>query len=359
MVEISVLEGDIIKRRCDLLLLKHADGFYGVDKVVSKTIGCSQPVRNGSYAFHPGGGTLAECVLFLGVGPLQEFRYERIYEFSSRALGIAAREKPYAETICAPAHGPGYGLDEKEAFLSLVSGFTAAITNGDMPENLKQIEIVEISPRRARRFQSILSEIKAEPSIPHLPVGGKSRTDSNYGDSGHGKFTGAASRLSVTSGRPEFNRRLESFGLKSESKIKLFVAMPFADDYSDVWDIAIQEGCAAANVLCERVKEEAYVGDILTEIKRRLTKCDGVLAVLDGANPNVFLEIGYAWALEKPTILICREELEPPFDVRNQKRITYRKLNSLRTELAQELKSLQQQGILRSLRSGLNGVKPD
>jgi hypothetical protein len=39
MVELAVVTADITERLCDLLLLKHADGFYGVDAIVSKRLG--------------------------------------------------------------------------------------------------------------------------------------------------------------------------------------------------------------------------------------------------------------------------------------------------------------------------------
>ena len=93
---------------------------------------------------------------------------------------------------------------------------------------------------------------------------------------------------------------LSSFGAESEKKTKLFVAMPFSPEHSDVWEIAIQEACQVAGILCERVDEQAYTGDILGEITRRLRNGSGVLALLNDANPNVFLEIGFAWGWESP-----------------------------------------------------------
>jgi hypothetical protein len=39
MVELAVVAADITERPCDLLLLKHANGFYGVDEMVSELLG--------------------------------------------------------------------------------------------------------------------------------------------------------------------------------------------------------------------------------------------------------------------------------------------------------------------------------
>jgi len=40
-----------------------------------------------------------------------------------------------------------------------------------------------------------------------------------------------------------------------------------------------------------------------------------VIAEITPANPNVYYEIGYAHALNKPTILIAERATELPFDV--------------------------------------------
>jgi nucleoside 2-deoxyribosyltransferase len=141
---------------------------------------------------------------------------------------------------------------------------------------------------------------------------------------------------------------LSSFGDESERKSKLFVAMPFADKHSDVWDIAIRESCQAAGLLCERLDEEAYTGDILKQITSRLRKTSGVLAVLDDANPNVFLEIGFAWGTGKPTVLIAKKDTLLPFDVRGQKTIHYTSIANLRSLLKAELTSLKAQGVFNS-----------
>jgi len=39
MIELAVVAADITQRPCDLLVLKHADGFYGVDAIVSERLG--------------------------------------------------------------------------------------------------------------------------------------------------------------------------------------------------------------------------------------------------------------------------------------------------------------------------------
>jgi nucleoside 2-deoxyribosyltransferase len=110
----------------------------------------------------------------------------------------------------------------------------------------------------------------------------------------------------------------------------------------DVWRFGIQRPLQEI-VLCERMDETAFTGDILSEIKKRIARADIVIADITGANPNVFLEIGYAWAAETPTVLICRKATDggiPPFDVRGQRYIEYEDITDLEDKLTKEVQAL-------------------
>jgi hypothetical protein len=141
---------------------------------------------------------------------------------------------------------------------------------------------------------------------------------------------------------------LSSFGVQSEQKTELFVAMPFASKHSDIWEIAIQEACQTAGIICERVDELAYTGDVLSQITSRLRSGNGVLALLTDANPNVFLEIGFAGGTGKPTVLIAEKDAPLPFDVRGQKCIQYTSIANLRSLLTKELPILKAEGVFHS-----------
>jgi hypothetical protein len=329
MVELVVVAADITERPCDLLLLKHANGFYGVDRIVSKRLGFGAEVPEGEGAFVAGRNIKARKVLYIGVGPLGEFRYPQIRTFGRRALELAARGAGPTQVLCTPLHGPNYGLDEREAFLSLVGGFSDGIESGAFPADLERVEIVEVNLRRAERLNNILSEF----------IGSASRSEDKRAplQDTHTFSLAAAS-----------HEGLSSFGVQSERKPKLFVAMPFASKHSDVWDIAIQESCQTAGIVCERVDKQAYTGDILTQITSRLRNGSGVLALLNDANPNVFLEIGFAWGSGKPTVLIAKKGTSLPFDVRGQKCIQYTSIANLRSLLTAELISLKSQGVFDS-----------
>ena len=325
MVELIVVTADIVARPCDLLVLKHADGFYGVDKIISERVGFDAAVPEGEMAFLPGRNIEARKVLYVGVGPLDQFRYPQIRVFARNVLEIAARGSGRTRVLCTTLHGPGYGLDERELFLSLVAGFLDGIESGAFPTDLERIEIVELSSKRSKRLRRALSEFTSSAVRPEDKQPPLARSETLIlGSASHDSFS--------------------SFGVQSERKIKLFVAMPFAPEHSDVWEIAIQEFCQSAGIVCERVDELAYTGDILAQIKSRLKTADGVLAVIDDANPNVFLEIGFAWGTGKPTILIVKKGARLPFDVQGQKCIQYNSIANLRSLLTAELRSLEARG---------------
>src|SRR5690606_10666857 len=121
---ISVICEDVLTVSCDLLVLKHAQGFYGADWTVARHLGSNEELRGiptpvpGASAFMDTSGRMgAREVLFLGVPPLHRFEYEEIRRFSARAL-MAAAERPGCRRVAMTIHGVGYGLDERETFLA-------------------------------------------------------------------------------------------------------------------------------------------------------------------------------------------------------------------------------------------------
>ena len=83
--------------------------------------------------------------------------------------------------------------------------------------------------------------------------------------------------------------------------------MPFREDMEDVFYFGIQEPAQNSGFLCERVDNEAFTGEILDEVKSRIESCTVVIADLTWSNPNVYLEVGYAWGKNRPTILSAQE----------------------------------------------------
>jgi len=124
---------------------------------------------------------------------------------------------------------------------------------------------------------------------------------------------------------------------------QIFAAMPFAPEYSDTYWVAMREAAKAVEAGCVRVDEVDYVGDVVEKIKNLIAESDAVIADLSESAPNVLFELGFAFALEKPCVLICATPLdELPFDIRNQKTISYAKGQTyqLKEDLIQPLRMI-------------------
>ena len=70
--------------------------------------------------------------------------------------------------------------------------------------------------------------------------------------------------------------------------------MPFAEEYGDRFQYGIQGPANAAGYLCERADLASFTGDVIAWVKDRIGSAALVIADLTAANPNVYLEVGYA-----------------------------------------------------------------
>ena len=165
---ISIMHQDVLVQPCDILVLKYAQGFYGADRDVAERLKQNgidveemQP-QPGKYCLLPTSDAIAATqVLFVGVVPLGGFQYDQIRDFAERALAIAAQEQPETTHLAMTIHGVGYGLDEREAFMTQLSGLWAAIRQRAYPQHLEQIIIVEHDKERVMRLKQILEAFLA------------------------------------------------------------------------------------------------------------------------------------------------------------------------------------------------------
>lgn len=320
-IQIVVERGDALRIQADVLALKYANALYGVDRAVVHALAGRVPditerlpKPSGFYVTATGGAIAASNVLFVGVGPLIQFGYEEIRAFARKALEALAREAPHSVHVAFTVHGPGYGLDEAEAFESEVAGLLDAISSGDFPVGLKQLTIVEANAGRARRLADLLDTL--------LPDGSR------------GSRARAARPLM---GLPD---RMRSVGYNSQNKPHIFVAMPFAEEMDDVFHYGIQGAVNAAGYLCERADLSTFTGDVIDWVKMRIASASLVVADLSDANPNVYLEVGYAWGCGRPTVLVVRDTSQLKFDVRGQRCLAYKKIKDLEASLRTELENL-------------------
>ena len=318
-VRIFIECADVVDFSCDVLVLKYAQRFYGADARVASLLKDAKDLRDisprlGKYVLLPSKGKIsASHVLFVGVVDLYEFDYEQIRKFATYSMQILKTQLPGASHIAMTMHGVGYGLDERESFLAQIAGLLDALNKGDAPPFLERITLVERYKDRAARLQEILEKDLSSSIVRDQRV----------------LQTNTGSEIDA--------------GLESNTKQHVFVAMPFSEDMEDVYIFGIQGPVNAAGYLCERVDMATFTGDILLRIKSRIETASLVIADLTGANANVYLEVGYAWGKDRPTLLLARKGDELKFDVKSQRCIIYKNIAELAKKLEIDLSALKQQ----------------
>jgi hypothetical protein len=128
--------------------------------------------------------------------------------------------------------------------------------------------------------------------------------------------------------RPEDSERLRSAGYSSSSKQHIFVAMPFKKEMNDHYHYGIQGAVHAAGFLCERADLSSFTGDVVQWVRDRIRTAKLVVADLTDGNPNVYLEVGYAWGCNVPTVLLVKDTKDLKFDVRSQRCLAYENIRS-------------------------------
>lgn len=312
--QIDIESSDILDTACDVLILKYAQALYGADRAVAARIAGDNAwniePEPGDFELLPSmGRTAAKQLLFVGTVSIYDFDYGAVRELTSRAMQIIATNVPSARRIAMTIHGVGFGLDETECFLALIAGLQEAARSNNTPPFLQRVTIVERNQSRALRLKQLLKE--------YLP-------QSTLAERSSEEFSVQQARISAA-------------GLGSGAKPHVFVAMPFSDEMEDTYFFGIQSPVNAAGYLCERVDFTSFTGDILAQIKKRIESASLVIADLTGANANVYLEVGYAWGRDRPTVLIAKKGFELKFDVQSQKCLFYRNISHLAKTLEAEL----------------------
>jgi|GEM_PF-468571 len=333
-IDFSLDFADVREFKADVLVLKYAQSNFGVDKIISydlnqvgkldlKTI--SPPI--GDFALVKNVGTTNfENFLFIGVPFLDEFGYREIRELMKNAFNILSVNKPDISHVAMTIHGAGYGLDENEAAISQVTGVIEALQLGNFPKNLQKITIIENNHDRLTRVRKAIDQHLSKNKIVKR---------------NHNEWT-----YSIRLSNLKFDGSNISIGAiaKSETKRHIFVAMPFNEHMSDTFYYGIQKPINDNDFLCERIDKDIFIGDILAKIKNKIESCSAVVADLTLSNPNVYLEVGYAWGIKKPTILLVKEDEKLKFDVQGQRCLIYRNIKNLEELLTKEIKGLVDRG---------------
>lgn len=346
LIEFRIEHADILNFAADVVAMKYAKAFYGVDQQIARAItqkGVSlvdlRPRGEGDYRYvDTRAGIKAEHVLYVAVTELYDFGYREILEFAKMVLQILQVEAPDTRHLAMTIHGASYGLDEIESLLNQFSGYLEAFGAGILPEMLERISIVDFNSDRVQRLRTGMEQILADADYA-------SRVDSGWAyhlEVGTPQQRRGHAGVIMTPRR----RTVDVAGVESEAKPHVFVAMPFRKDMDDVFYYGIQGPVRQAGYLCERVDQEVFTGEIMERVRKRIETSAVVIAELSGANPNVYLEVGYAWGKGRPTILLISDEQELRFDVRGQRCLAYERIKDLEEALTKELEGLKTQGII-------------
>ena len=335
-LDIQIQVGDVTTVVADVVALKYARSFHGADLAVATRLldaGVSsddlEPEVGARRLVSSQGRIASPSVLMVGTPSLGQFRYAAIREFATGVLRYLAKEAPETSTVAMTIHGPGYGLDEGEALLSQVSGYLDAFEEGALPRGLREIVIVEKREARAFKLWQVMEKRLA--GRPDTSVAGEWRL-----------------RISRTRrDAQKVDAPPPILGPASDDKPFAFVAMPFTRALDDVYYFGIEQPVHAQGMLCERVDQASFSGHILDQIRERIERADVVIADLTGANPNVYLEVGYAWGRGRPTILLVQDVKDLRFDVQSQRCLVYDRIIDLTRLLSNELQRLRLRGVIR------------
>jgi hypothetical protein len=124
-------------------------------------------------------------------------------------------------------------------------------------------------------------------------------------------------------------------------KPTVFVLMPFAQKYNDVYQLGIKEPLEKIGLICERADEIQFSGEILRQIIESIKNSNLILADVTSKNANVFYELGYAHSLGREPILITEKSENIAFDLSGFNHIVYgRSIIRLREKLVDRVNAL-------------------
>ena len=320
-LKLSVVVDDAFTIKGDVLVLKYAQNLFGLDKAVhvrlqQKGTVPTLPDVDEDIIAETRGALEVTHVQFVGVKPHRQFNYSEIRDFARRSLLSLARKLPTSRHIIFTLHGVGFGLDEMESFESEVAGIVEAVAGGNFPKSVETIAFVESDQGRADRLAKSLKRLFP---TGELPIAG-------YG--------------SISALPAKTQDILRTVGYTSAGKPHVFVAMPFVAEMDDVYHYGIQGAANTAGLLCERADFSVFTGDVMEWVKARIASAKLVIADLSSANPNVYLEVGYAWGCRVPTVLLVKETNDLKFDVKGQRYIAYKSIKQLEDSLRVELTEL-------------------
>ncbi len=354
----TIQEGNAITYEADVLALKYAGTFYGVDHSVAALLvrhGVAGDLndlraRTGFKLVDTNDAIASKKAMFIATPRPREFTYDAVREFSTTMLyQLRYAVQPPPRLAVTTLHGIGFGLDEIEAISAQFAGILEAIRAGDYPESLEQITIIELEPRRVQRCRAAIDRfLEKEPAIaPLTGEGWGYAIDVN-------KLRGIAEdtplKPAATAAPAPALTHIEKEAAKADTEKHVFVAMPFNSQFEDLWEFGIYMPIRELELQGVRIDREVFSGDIFDQIRYRIETAAAIVAVIDSLNANVMLELGYAMGKGVPAIILVSkaviDEKKLPFDLQSQRCLGYANIKDCKRLLQAELDEYRRQGIL-------------
>jgi hypothetical protein len=333
-LQLTLFHGDVLATKCSALFLKHIEGSMSAPEIAlnDATGGALQSLNSEhEYEDHSILETqrLPECTVIYVVNFHRQdlpFSYHSVDRYARTIIQVATGEAFMGSdtpiTVATAIHGPGAGLDASEAMETLLLGFANELALGNPLRRLREIVLVE---KHEDIFQRLVERLKylAAKDVVRLEGG----------------------RYFVNPKSIQDNTKLEQGRINRLALNHLFIAMPYAKEFNNAYYFGIKYPVEQRGRKCERVDQDAFTGDIVERLRRRIATCELIIADITGNNPNVFYEIGYAEGIGKPVILISQEQ-ETPFDLKTRRQIRYdpQDIFSLAVKLGEQLDALLAQG---------------
>lgn len=110
----------------------------------------------------------------------------------------------------------------------------------------------------------------------------------------------------------------------TQQKPIAFVVMQYSEEYNQLFDEVIKPTCEGKGFECIRANDRYTTNPIIQDIIESIHGSSVIIANITPDNPNVFYEVGFAHAINKPTILLCdRKRDKLPFDLSGFRTLFY------------------------------------
>jgi len=271
--------------------------------------------------------------MFSGTPTLPYFGYDEMMVFACKAIEKIQELNLNVRVITTTVHGSGYGLDSGESLRRLIEGFRQGLS-GYLNNSINRIIFLTLGGNAVKVLGKVLEAIiyKAEGQYEENSIEKANNRDKIREDP-------TKSSLQVNgSAAPKPQNNLK---VQESKKRKVFVAMPFSEDFQNVYDYGIYPAVNQSEMICERVDLQQFHGDIIEEIRLGIKNASLVVADLTDLRPNVFLEVGYAWGSGIPVVLVAKKGTQLPFDVSTHRCIFYGSFERLKEELKRLIKGIE------------------